>query len=1177
MSAAPWDRPRVEAAPWDKPPEETPSVPPQMTPQDATKAFKAGVYSKMIGVEPSYAYQNADEIQRQLSAIDPGHENDSFAGAVETGLEDTPLGMLIRGKAPDPFESNNALLRFVHNTVSFATDPFVVVPTVAGAIADIAVPGAAIVGFVGGSALDAGLRQALMDHYEQGNVKSFKELTDRAGDVLWSATKGALSAEAFSAAGEIPVPGAIADNTLASTAVKGLYQASAITTAGALLDKRVPKLQDFEDSALMVVPLNLATGGVLLGKGDARQAAMDVYSKDGTTPQETGLKLEAQPPVVPDLAPGLKSAITFGDSFIEADAGETHPELAERVTGKAPIDLDKLNSDPSLADDVLDNPAPHLQEVIDRAWQLKKEALDSGDNPDGKTIDELYNRGSMKSGRGFVTPDGKFLDRNAAKRWVKDNEPQTHEMWAKIAGDDKQAFHADDYGQARMRVQNRNVAEGEPDLAGASPQLNDFLSKARGELNTIKAGDESKGYGNSAIRTLFVGPRNLLRAEGEQVVSRMRKLIPEFRDQEALSFLRDYRDDPQQLRAEIEEIRNGDNEKLKAYIPSMERALNPSPEMLKADQQLTQYFGKALDLGRQLGILESSIDPARYSPRLFMKVMEDAENQEGVGRPKFTPKTPHAIQRQYLRVLDPLKEGNFEARTFNALDETSVYADRFSTAAATKLFTTELKNSELGKWGNGKTVPEGWTELAPGQRGFHQTISVKDPETGEMNTFSRGLYVPKQISDAMKPMLQSGGVPEAMAKVLHAQQYIKTMELGLSVFHMKALSITAMNNMSFSEFARALNSDNSSPEFEAAEREGAVWGLETTKTGTPYEAYRGLKPSSLPTGLDKLANTPVIKEVDAFAKALTRDTFDVVQRKFKVMDFSQKQSAWIANHPEATETEYGKAMRGITKEVNAAYGGLNWDVLGVSKGMRDMSRLFILAPDWTFSNVLNAKYALSPGEGIAGSSARSFWVKSFATGISLTAAMSIMVGGKYDVTHPTQVYMGKDKDGKDMYADWFFAGAPKDLATLTNHVIKDGALTGLVNFLSYKFGPIAGTAAGLMKNKSFTGGAITKPNEGFAEKTAREAGYVATQAAPAPFSVKNVAEMLMSPDKHVTWTDASSNIGSLSLNLTDASSAAVMATPILDSIWNQGWGKPQGLHPGIRSLVSKLLRPVARI
>ena len=323
----------------------------------------------------------------------------------------------------------------------------------------------------------------------------------------------------------------------------------------------------------------------------------------------------------------------------------------------------------------------------------------------------------MKSGRGFVTPDGKFLDRNAAKRWVKDNEPQTHEMWAKIAGDDKQAFHADDYGQARMRVQNRNVAEGEPDLAGASPQLNDFLSKARGELNTIKAGDESKGYGNSAIRTLFVGPRNLLRAEGEQVVSRMRKLIPDFRDQEALSFLRDYRDDPQQLRAEIEEIRNGDNEKLKAYIPSMERALNPSPEMLQADQQLTQYFGKALDLGRQLGILESSIDPARYSPRLFMKVMEDAENQKGVGRPKFTPKTPHAIQRQYLRVLDPLKEGNFEASTFNALDETSVYADRFSTAAATKLFTTELKNSELGKWGNGKTVPEGWTELAPGQSG----------------------------------------------------------------------------------------------------------------------------------------------------------------------------------------------------------------------------------------------------------------------------------------------------------------------------------------------------------------------------------------------------------------------------------------------------------------------------
>ena len=248
--------------------------------------------------------------------------------------------------------------------------------------------------------------------------------------------------------------------------------------------------------------------------------------------------------------------------------------MAERA-GQKPVTLAELESDPSLADKVLGNPTVHEQDVIDRAWQLAKE---SDEPPQGQP---------PKSGRGFVTPDGKFLDRNAAKRWMKQNEPDVHEMWEGSVGEDAQAeLHSEDYSTARMRVSGRNVAQGDPDLNPMSPRLTNFLTRIRGELNKIKAGFESARYGHTVLRTLFSGPRNMLRAEGEQVVSRMRKLIPDHVDQEALSFLRDYKDDPNALRADIEEIRGGSNEKLKAYIPSMERALNPSPEMLQADSQL---------------------------------------------------------------------------------------------------------------------------------------------------------------------------------------------------------------------------------------------------------------------------------------------------------------------------------------------------------------------------------------------------------------------------------------------------------------------------------------------------------------------------------------------------------------------------------------------------------------
>ena len=56
-------------------------------------------------------------------------------------------------------------------------------------------------------------------------------------------------------------------------------------------------------------------------------------------------------------------------------------------------------------------------------------------------------------------------------------------------------------------------------------------------------------------------------------------------------------------------------------------------------------------------------------------------------------------------------------------------------------------------------------------------------------------------------------------------------------------------------------------------------------------------------------------------------------------------------------------MRSIGKEINAVYGGLNWDVMGVSANYQAVARMFLLAPDWTFSNVANLKYAFEGGPG----------------------------------------------------------------------------------------------------------------------------------------------------------------------------------------------------------------------
>ena len=139
----------------------------------------------------------------------------------------------------------------------------------------------------------------------------------------------------------------------------------------------------------------------------------------------------------------------------------------------------------------------------------------------------------------------------------------------------------------------------------------------------------------------------------------------------------------------------------------------------------------------------------------------------------------------------------------------------------------------------------------------------------------------------------------------------------------------------------------------------------------------------------------------------------------------------------------------------------------------------------------------------------------------MTAAMSIMVSGKYDKSHPMQVYLGKDKDGKEMHANWFFAGAPKDMGTLVSRMAKDGPLRGLAEFMAYKLGPLGNLFQGLSTNKDFSGKPIDKPGENFVEQSWNQGKFAAKKLIP--ITGTNIAEtyerMLKDPINEWTYKD----------------------------------------------------------
>ena len=187
-------------------------------------------------------------------------------------------------------------------------------------------------------------------------------------------------------------------------------------------------------------------------------------------------------------------------------------------------------------------------------------------------------------------------------------------------------------------------------------------------------------------------------------------------------------------------------------LPSIDRAMNPTPNLLEADGKLTNYYTAALNEGRELGFMESSIDPSHYSPHILTRILDG--EQPGISRPSMAKSTPFAKERSYPTILDALKTEKLDARTVNALDALSIYGDRHATVVATKLLSTELHNTELGKYGTMEKHPDGWVQMAPDQLAFRNNIPITDAATGEQHVLSRSLYVPKDVADAMRPIVE---------------------------------------------------------------------------------------------------------------------------------------------------------------------------------------------------------------------------------------------------------------------------------------------------------------------------------------------------------------------------------------------------------------------------------------
>lgn len=617
----------------------------------------------------------------------------------------------------------------------------------------------------------------------------------------------------------------------------------------------------------------------------------------------------------------------------------------------------------------------------------------------------------------------------------------------------------------------------------------DRLREARSEALKAAQAAEAKPEQMKAgekLRAWFLSERDLWAARTNQAIDVVtRKVLPKIQDREALGIAREYRHHPLELQSWIDgthpflqDVDGGaavGEENIRKLIPLLREAqrilTKPTARERAADAAFTNIADRDLQEGRAGGWLESRWKSDEYLPH--------AINPKGEGEVAKLPSTAGRAMGKigkyfgfgerrsdkYPTMVHAVADGLIP-KTLDPSALFTIHSDQFATARATHLFEAHMAQSGLGKWADRSSAPEGWVRFAPHADEFKKQSAYAvpgsfDPESreSELRISNTGLYVKPFIEKAMRPITDPDYLEKipGYAKVRTAQRGLKEAILGLSGFHLLTENFMAAADIGPSGMLRAFRETREAPATLANERDLIASGGTTSIEGRTMEAYKGLRPGTIPTRAEVIrAYLPGTKQALQVADSITRFTFENVQRRFKIWSFALHRDAWIHDNPYATPDQLTEAKKGIASYVNGVYGGLHWENMGWSRAMVGVARLGLLAPDWSGSNVALAKYAfdapLSPREipfrktKLAGATtkesaqarlSRAFWTKQLVGGMIATEMLSLMHSGQLS-RRPFQVYMGKDKNGEEIYQNVFFRGSIGDAVNLAGKMKTHG-------------------------------------------------------------------------------------------------------------------------------------------
>ena len=569
-------------------------------------------------------------------------------------------------------------------------------------------------------------------------------------------------------------------------------------------------------------------------------------------------------------------------------------------------------------------------------------------------------------------------------------------------------------------------------------------------------------------------------------------------------------------------VQNGKDTGL-TYKQTLERATNLDPNTKKwADEALTHnaelgtYSQKlgTVDNLEEYHMAQSWENPkvGSISPDKAAILKEEAlagkfqsSSTEGTG----TNHNAHKVYPDYAT-------GIMDGRTPRTMDMADII-QREGVDMASRNANQELSDSLLrsGVGLSRDIVPEGYVGI--GKSGGHNVV------------------IPKELDKALNPLFKPDFI--AKSKIFKTfsdfQNKLKTVNLGFSLFHYKNEIVAGLSNgdyKAFGDLAKATPSifkKMEDPAFRSSELDMIKTGqgmtsmvhgnLDTNmKLGTSSSNLGktidsvGEKIGNI-KGVGKVAQLPV-KALEANNKYL----FEGVQRFYKVQSYATKVAAYIGKNPSASPAELFKAKGSIAREINGAFGGLNFDSLGTNKTFLGMMRLVMLSPDWTYSNIDLAKQAITSGLNFkdpGGNAAKAYWVRNAIIGFGLLEGGSYLTTGHFTNHNPK----GHETDMEVSPNVWAspLSGAMGDAAKLVGDVVQHGT-QGIPQFFQGKLAPGARTLLGILTNRDYSGKQIAGPKDNLVSGSLNAAKYMAYNLLPAPFATQPLVNYLTKPDNPQT-------------------------------------------------------------